>query len=50
MINDREKDRCFYFRLVYVHSRFLANKGIFIDKKQKVAKVTGTILASTVRN
>ena len=50
MINDREKNRCFYFRFVYVHSRFLANEGIFIDSKQKVAKVTGIILASTVGN
>ena len=35
---------------MFIHSRFLANKGIFIDSKQKVAKVTGIILASTVGN
>ena len=35
MINDREKERCFYLRFVYVHATFLANKGIFIDSKQK---------------
>ena len=28
MINDRENDTCFYLRFVYVHSIFLANKGI----------------------
>ena len=35
MINDREKERFFYLRFVYVHATFLANKGIFIDSKQK---------------
>ena len=35
MINDREKERCFYLRFVYAHATFLASKGIFIDIKQK---------------
>ena len=38
MINDREKDTCFYLRFVYVNSAFLANEGIFMDSKQKVVK------------
>ena len=35
MINDREKERRFYLRFVYVRATFLANKGIFVDSKQK---------------
>ena len=38
MITDRKKDKCFYQRFVYVHLTFLANKGIFMDSKQKVVK------------
>ena len=31
-------DTCFYLRFLYVHSIFLADKGIFMDSKQKVVK------------
>ena len=39
MINDREKDTCFYLKFVYVHSSILANKGTFMDSKQKAVKI-----------
>ena len=38
MIIDGEKETFFYLRFIYVHSTYLANKGIFIDSKQTVIK------------
>ena len=35
IINDKEKE---IWRLVYVHLTFLANKGLFMDSKQKVIR------------
>ena len=31
-----ERKTCFYLRLAYVHSKFLADEEIFMDSKQKV--------------
>ena len=47
MKNDWENDTCFYLGFVYVHSTFLANKGIFMCSKDKV---TAALTANTAQN
>ena len=49
-IKDESSDSCFYFKSVYIHLSFPANKEIFMDNKQKLVNTNRTVLLSTVEN